>query len=138
MSLREVHLMGEYCFKKYQWVFLLLFMSNFLVVGDRALGDDDVEVSSQPDIDQGREIYQTHCLECHGASGHGDGPRATTLAPRPGNLVSAATSAKTDDELLAIITQGVPRTAMKGWKGQLSLDDRRNVLAYVRSLVHFP
>jgi mono/diheme cytochrome c family protein len=99
--------------------------------------EDRVEVVSQPDIDQGRDIYQIHCLECHGIKGHGDGPRATTLAPRPGNLVSAATSSKTDEELLAIITNGVPRTSMQGWKDHLSLDDRRNVLAYVRSLVHF-
>ena len=110
----------------------LLWWSNL------ASAEDMIEVSSQPDIDQGREIYQAHCLECHGIQGHGDGPRATTLAPRPGNLVSAGTSSKTDDELLAVITKGVPRTSMKGWEDQLSLDDRRNVLAYVRSLVHFP
>ncbi len=99
---------------------------------------DSTMTASQPDIDQGREIYQKFCLECHGVGGKGDGPRAPMLAPRPGNLVSAATSTKTDDELLAILADGVPRTAMKSWKDRLTLDDRRNVLAYVRSLVHFP
>lgn len=95
------------------------------------------EVTSQPDIDQGQKIYQAHCAECHGSGGHGDGPRAALLAPRPGNLVSAGTSAKTDAELLAIITRGVPRTAMQGWEEELSENDRRNVLAYIRSLVDF-
>jgi mono/diheme cytochrome c family protein len=99
--------------------------------------EGNIEVASQPDIDQGQEIYQAHCLECHGVQGHGDGPRATMLAPRPGNLVSAAISSKTDDELLSIITNGVPRTSMQGWNDRLSLDARRNVLAYIRSLVHF-
>lgn len=121
--------------KDNRWVLLvgmsILLLSNF------AGAEDMIEVSSQPDIDQGREIYQTHCLECHGVQGHGDGPRATMLAPRPGNLISAATSSKTDDELLAIITKGVPRTSMQGWNDRLSLDDRRNALAYIRSLVHF-
>jgi mono/diheme cytochrome c family protein len=99
--------------------------------------EGNIEVASQPDIDQGQAIYEAHCLECHGGQGHGDGPRATMLAPRPGNLVSAAISSKTDDELLSIITNGVPRTSMQGWNDRLSLDDRRNVLAYIRSLVHF-
>lgn len=112
----------------------LIFLLSCNLVG----AEDIVEVSSQPDIEQGQEIYQLHCLSCHGVKGHGDGPRATTLAPRPGNLVSAATSSKTDEELLIVITKGVPRTAMIGWEDQLSLDDRRNVLAYIRSLVHFP
>jgi mono/diheme cytochrome c family protein len=121
----------------YQNRWLLLMGMSLLWWSNLASAEDMIEVSSQPDIDQGREIYQAHCLECHGIQGHGDGPRATTLAPRPGNLVSAGTSSKTDDELFAVITKGIPRTSMKGWEDQLSLDDRHNVLAYVRSLVHF-
>ena len=126
---------GNIFLNRYRWV-LLVGMSG-LLCGSFVGAEDFVEVASQPDIDQGRDIYHTHCLECHGVNGHGDGPRATTLAPRPGNLISAATSSKTDEELLAVITKGVSRTAMNGWEDQLSLDDRRNVLAYVRSLVHF-
>ncbi|MDH5426861.1 MAG: cytochrome c [Nitrospirota bacterium] len=120
---------------QYRWI-LWIGLSSVLY-GSFVGAEGLVEVSSQPDIDQGQNIYQMHCLECHGVKGHGDGPRATTLAPRPGNLISAATSSKTDEELLAIITDGVPRTSMDGWEERLTLDDRRNVLAYVRSLVHF-
>ena len=93
--------------------------------------------ASQPDIEQGQAIYQKHCVECHGTGGRGDGPRAALLAPRPGNLVSAATSTKTDEELLEIIERGVARTAMRGWEKELTSEERRNVLAFVRSLVHF-
>ncbi|HNP59989.1 MAG TPA: cytochrome c [Nitrospirales bacterium] len=95
------------------------------------------DVEAQPEGKQGRDLYRIHCLECHGAEGRGDGPRAALLAPRPGNLVSAATSTKTDEELLEILANGVPRTAMHGWSEQLSEEQRRNVLAYVRTLVHF-
>ena len=90
-----------------------------------------------PDLERGEEIYQKYCLECHGERGRGDGPRAPLLAPRPGNLVSAATSTKSDSELLEIITNGAPRTAMRGWKDELTEDDRLNVLAFIRSLVQF-
>ena len=90
-----------------------------------------------PDLKKGQEIYKKYCVECHGEQGRGDGPRASTLAPRPGNLISAGTSAKTDRELLRTITNGVARTAMRGWKDQLTEEDRLNVLAFIRSLVHF-
>ncbi len=114
-----------------------LILLNCLVLSSLAASNESRELTSQSDMEQGRDIYRIHCQECHGAEGRGDGPRAALLAPRPGNLVSAATSTKTDEELLAILAQGVPRTAMRGWSDQLSEDERRNVLAYIRSLVHF-
>ena len=89
------------------------------------------------DVEQGRGIYQRHCADCHGLEGRGDGQQATSLSPRPGNLVSAQTSAKTDQELLKIIAKGRPRTAMAGWEDRLSPDDQAAVLAYIRSLVKF-
>jgi mono/diheme cytochrome c family protein len=88
-------------------------------------------------VEQGRVIYEQRCLDCHGPEGRGDGTRAISLSPRPGNLVSAHTSAKSDQELLKIIANGRPHTAMPAWKGRLSEDEQRAVLAYVRSLVKF-
>ena len=88
-------------------------------------------------LDRGRNIYRERCLECHGASGKGDGVKASFLSPRPGNLISAATSAKTDTELLRTIAQGKARTAMPAWKGLLSDEDQQAVLQYIRSLIRF-
>ena len=122
---------------QYRVAFLFLSLTSFLANWSIVFADEEIEVSSQPDIEQGREIYRVHCAVCHGAQGHGDGPQAMTLVPHPGNLVSKATAMKTDDELFTGITEGVPGTPMTGWKDRLSLDDRRNVLAYIRSLV-FP
>ncbi|MGD9852737.1 MAG: cytochrome c [Nitrospirales bacterium] len=114
-----------------------LFTIGFLVWTGLVFASDVVKEASQPDVKKGESIYQAHCVECHGPSGRGDGPRAALLAPRPGNLISAATSTKTDQELLAIIEHGVPRTAMHGWETTLSESDRKDVLAFIRSLVHF-
>lgn len=88
-------------------------------------------------LEQGRLIYQRHCADCHGPEGRGDGQQATSLSPRPGNLISAQTSAKSDQELLKIIGNGRPRTAMAGWADRLSSDEQAAVLAYIRSLVKF-
>jgi len=121
----------------YIFVFRVLIMSCAVVLHGPAYADKSQENHPLHAIEKGQEIYRKHCEECHGAEGRGNGPRAAMLAPRPGNLVSAATSAKTDEDLLATIAQGVPRTAMEGWNGRLSEDELRHVLAYIRSLVHF-
>lgn len=88
-------------------------------------------------LEEGRTIYQRHCADCHGPEGRGDGRQATSLSPRPGNLVSAQTSAKSDQELLKIISKGRPRTAMTGWADKLSQEEQAAVLTYLRSLVKF-
>jgi mono/diheme cytochrome c family protein len=93
--------------------------------------------SDQPGSARGRVIYEQRCLDCHGPEGRGDGSKALSLSPRPGNLVSAATSAKSDQDLLKIIANGRPRTAMPAWKDELSDEEQRDVLAYIRSLVRF-
>ena len=128
--------MRKHAFKQFWLVFIMV--TSLLRWGGLVIADDAVEISSQPDIEQGQEIYQVHCLECHGVHGYGDGPRAATLEHPPGTLVSSAMDNKTDDELLVILAAGVPQTTMRGWSDQLSLDDRRNVLAYVRSLAFSP
>jgi mono/diheme cytochrome c family protein len=89
------------------------------------------------EIEQGRAIYERHCADCHGPEGRGDGTQAPFLSPRPGNLISAQTSAKSDQDLLKVIANGRPRTAMAGWNDRLSDEDRRAVLVYIRSLVKF-
>jgi mono/diheme cytochrome c family protein len=88
-------------------------------------------------LEEGRAIYQRHCADCHGLEGRGDGRQATSLSPRPGNLISAHTSAKSDQDLLKIIAKGRPRTAMEGWADRLSPEEQAAVLAYIRSLVKF-
>jgi mono/diheme cytochrome c family protein len=93
--------------------------------------------SPSSDIDRGRRIYEQRCLECHGPQGRGDGVKAPFLSPRPGNLVSAATAAKSDKDLLKVIANGRPRTAMPAWKDDLSEEEQRDVLRYIRSLVQF-
>ena len=89
------------------------------------------------DPEAGKLIYEQRCAVCHGPQGQGDGPEAPFLSPRPGSLVSAGTSVKSDADLLAVIANGKPRTAMPAWKDLLTDEQRRDVLAYIRTLVRF-
>ncbi len=110
-----------------------LFLALVLVGSGSAL------LMAQPSdvLDRGQIIYREHCMECHGESGKGDGPKAPFLSPRPGNLVSAATSAKTDKELLRTIAHGKPHTAMPAWQDRLAVEDQQAALHYIRFLVRF-
>ncbi len=110
-----------------------LFLALLLTCGSTGL------LLAQPSegLNRGLTIYREHCMECHGATGKGDGPKAPFLSPRPGNLISAATSAKTDKELLRTIAQGKPLTAMPAWKDALPAEDQQAALQYIRSLIQF-
>jgi mono/diheme cytochrome c family protein len=96
-----------------------------------------VAIAAEPPSERGKLIFEQRCMICHGKEGRGDGAQAPYLSPRPGNLVSASVAAKTDQELLKVIANGRPRTAMRGWNDVLTEDEQRAVLNYIRSLVRF-
>jgi mono/diheme cytochrome c family protein len=88
--------------------------------------------TDQPNVDQlkGRNIFLKHCAGCHGPEGKGDG--YLLLGPDPANLTRLATKKKSDALLLQTIHEGKPN--MPSWKGRLSEDESRAVLAYIRAL----
>lgn len=86
------------------------------------------------DPQKGQAVYAMNCVLCHGPQGQGDGLVGKTIDPPAADFTSAASKKKTDAELLAVIENGRPPTAMVGWKGQLSDAEIQDVLAYVKSL----
>ncbi|MFN7980381.1 MAG: c-type cytochrome [Vicinamibacterales bacterium] len=90
----------------------------------------------------GKAVYDAHCIECHGATGKGDGPAALTLVPHPRDFTSGryklhsteTGSLPTDDDLLRTVRKGVFGTAMPGWESILSDADVRAVVEYVKSM----
>lgn len=92
--------------------------------------------------DRGRAVFAAHCVECHGASGKGDGPAALTLTPRPRNFTSGrykfhsteTGSLPTDDDLLHSVRRGLPGTSMPGWETLLADADIRAVVQFIKTL----
>ena len=83
--------------------------------------------------DLGSQVYAQRCALCHGAGGHGDGPAAASLNPKPRNHTDGSyMNARTDAELLEVINNG--KGAMPAWKTVLSEDEIKAVLKHVRSL----
>lgn len=83
-------------------------------------------------VEKGEGVYRTHCLNCHGAQGRGDGPVADSLTPRPADLTPEMVQKKPEKALLTIIRDGKSGTSMPSWRGELSDQHMQDVLTYLR------
>jgi mono/diheme cytochrome c family protein len=90
----------------------------------------------------GRELYQRHCVVCHGAQGDGQGQAAYLLSPLPRDfgsgrfrLVSTQNSVPSDDDLVAVLRRGMPGSAMPPFEW-LPDEDLASLALYVRELAH--
>ena len=72
---------------------------------------------NQESIARGKELFQTHCVVCHGPGGKGDGPAAAGLNPKPPNLVKMAGHHPDGDIAWKI---AIGRGPMPGWKKIIS------------------
>lgn len=103
-----------------------LFAVAFLVAATPALAQP---ASGPQAVAQGKALYDQHCTACHGANG-GAGDRAPAI-------VSTATSMRgqrSDAQLMAIVKNGIPGSAMPAWGGRMSDGDIANIGAFIRAL----
>lgn len=87
----------------------------------------------------GRELYEKTakpftCETCHGMKGDGKGDPVFESTPKARNFTCAATMNSLEDgQLFWIIKNGSPRTAMPGFKKNLSDDQIWKLVAYLRT-----
>lgn len=90
---------------------------------------------------RGKQVYDKHCVECHGIDGKGDGPAAHLMTPRPRDFTrgrykirsTESGNVPTDDDLLRSVRQGLYASAMPGWQKLLPDDDIQAVVGHVKS-----
>jgi cytochrome c oxidase cbb3-type subunit 3 len=81
----------------------------------------------------GKTLYEAHCAGCHGEGGNGIGGVGQLLRPEPRDFTDVAWMSKQSDErLFAVLADGLPQTAMPGYRGVLSLIERALVVRYLR------
>lgn len=96
------------------------------------------------DAEAGKAVYKKRCLGCHGEKGDGKGRAAVFLYPKPRDLTAGKFALRstptgqmpTDDDLLKTVTNGIPGAAMPSFK-YISEDERKNAIAYVKTLAVF-
>src|SRR2546427_12994931 len=80
------------------------------------------------DSTAGKNVYVKWCAGCHGETGAGHGPAASTMLPRPRNFTGAVYKVRTtasgqlptDADLIRPIDDGHPRSAVPACHRRLS------------------
>ena len=93
----------------------------------------------------GKPVYDKWCAGCHGVEGRGDGPAAAYMLPRPRDFTTGQYQIRstgsgelpTDADLMRIIDDGMPGTAMPGWRNALTQAQRESVADYLKTFSRF-
>lgn len=96
------------------------------------------------DVERGKIVYDSWCVECHGIEGRGDGSAASWMLPRPRDFAQARYQIRTtangelptDADLLRVLELGMAGTAMPAWPN-LSETEREDVIAYIKTFSPF-
>lgn len=81
-------------------------------------------------IGQGEQVYNRNCTACHGPNG-GAGEIGPEIVH---NLSGSLRGELNDNQILEVIRNGTPRTAMPAWKGKMADDDILKIGAFLHSL----
>lgn len=93
-------------------------------------------LSTTPDrLRDGQEVYRKFCAGCHGGTGRGDGPAGKGIRRMPDFTDPKWMSGVEDARFFKGISRGL-HGPVASWGGQLSEQERWNVVDYIRSLTH--
>jgi len=113
---------------------------------DLARAPNDVDWSGG-NSGHGKTLFANDCSLCHGGSGKGDGLATPAINPKPRDFTtgrfyidaSANNQTGEDVDLARVILYGPGAfggsNAMSAWRDQLSDDDVRDLIAYIRTFV---
>ncbi len=96
-------------------------------------------IKASPDLmAKGKSLFDRNCIQCHGASGHGDGTASSTMNPRPRNFTSPDgwTNGYNLPAIFKTLSTGVTGTSMASFD-YLTKRDRMALAHYVQSLGAF-
>ena len=91
-------------------------------------------VDASGDPVKGKALYEKHCLVCHGPQGRGDGSAGRMLKPPAADFSSPESKKKSEAEVMQVVENGKPGTAMGPWKSQLSQAELKDLMGYVMTL----
>jgi mono/diheme cytochrome c family protein len=84
-------------------------------------------------VERGHQLFQLHCVGCHGESGVGDGKMGKVLGYKPADLTLEKMSEQSDGEIFWKISKG--REPMPPWEKQLTSRERWDLVSYMRTLL---
>jgi cytochrome c oxidase cbb3-type subunit I/II len=87
------------------------------------------------DFQDGKEIFELYCAQCHGLDGLGDGPTSSTepggyISPEPANFQESGSDFTNYGRWVWKVREGVETTNMPPWKLALSDEEIFKVIFY--------
>jgi mono/diheme cytochrome c family protein len=77
-------------------------------------------------------LFKDNCVVCHGPQGHGDGPAASAMNPRPRNLATDPfKNGDSVEQIEGTLKSGLNQMPSFSW---LSDADRETLANYIKSL----
>jgi mono/diheme cytochrome c family protein len=91
--------------------------------------------ASAESVADGKQLFGSYCMVCHGLDGQNTGvPFATTVSPPVPSLASPEVQGYTDGQLKWIIKYGLYPSGMPPSNGDFSDDDMWAMVNYIRHL----
>lgn len=85
-------------------------------------------------LTRGIEVWESECIDCHGAQGRGDGPDAANVGKTVGDLTNQETMSDLSDNVIYNFIAEGSADAMPAFAEELSQDDIWAAAAYARAL----
>jgi mono/diheme cytochrome c family protein len=89
-------------------------------------------------LQEGKELYVSHCLTCHGCAGNGLGSYAGTMVATPADFKQEPFRNMPDDQWFWHVSEGIQGTLMPTWKTSLTEEQRWKVIRYVQQVFARP
>ncbi len=87
---------------------------------------------SPESLARGREMYDTHCIVCHGAQGRGNGPVGRKFVPQPMELNLDYVQLQPDGQLFYTISHG--SLAMPSYRQAIVAEDRWHLVNFIKEV----
>lgn len=87
---------------------------------------------SPESLARGRELYDTHCIVCHGAQGRGNGPVGRKFVPQPMELNFDYVQTQPDGQIFYTISHG--SLAMPFYRDSVPAEDRWHLVNFIKEV----
>jgi len=87
---------------------------------------------SPESLARGREMYELHCLVCHGEQGRGNGPVGEKFVPQPMELNFDYVQLQPDGQIFYTISHG--SIAMPFYREAITAEDRWHIVNFIKEV----